>query len=89
MRTVALLFIAAVLGSVPALAQQAPQAAQERPAPSPAPAPPGAAPGAVPAAPSNKELADLMRAQTAAIKALSGKLDSFEARIRALEDAPR
>lgn len=89
MRAVVPLFIAAILASVPAFAQQAPQAPQERPGPTPAPAPPGAAPGAAQAAPSNKELADLLRAQTAAIKSLSGKLDTLETRIRALEDAPR
>ncbi len=50
-------------------------------------APPMAPPGAV--QPSNAELADLLRKQTAAIKALNGQLNELEGRIGKLERGAR
>ena len=49
--------------------------------------PPAAIPKAVPRAPefSNQELTALLRAQTAAIKSLSSKLDSLEERLGKIE----
>ena len=85
-----ILLIATLLAPAVALAQQAPQAPQPMP-PRPAPpaAPPAAAPPAAPQPPSNTEIADLLRAQTAAIKSLSGKLDTLDARVKALENGTR
>ncbi len=50
-------------------------------------APPMAPPGA--AQPSNAEIADLLRKQTAAIKALNGQLSELEGRIGKLERGAR
>lgn len=55
-------------------------------------APPMAAPPMVPpgaAQPSNAEIADLLRKQTAAIKALNGQLSELEGRIGKLERGAR
>ncbi|KRI00159.1 hypothetical protein [Curvibacter sp. PAE-UM] len=55
-------------------------------------APPMAAPPMVPpgaAQPSNAEIADLLRKQTAAIKALNGQLGELEGRIGKLERGAR
>lgn len=68
-----------------ALAQQVPAAATRSPATEP-PAPPVPPP---PARLSNDELLALLRAQTAAIKALSLKLDAIEIRLGAVETKRR
>tara|TARA_R110001599_G_scaffold333327_1_gene549248 strand:- start:916 stop:1185 length:270 start_codon:yes stop_codon:yes gene_type:complete len=85
------LFFAFLITSVNGFAQQAPEA----------PRPVGQYPGAAPQEPlpligpavgpqlSGAELFKLLRTQTAAIQALSSKLDSLEERIRKIEEGPR
>lgn len=81
----AALFLAGIFACAGVAAQQAPAAAS--PTPVPAPSPPRAIPKAPPMAArmNNEEMADLLRAQTSAIKALSAKIDVLEIRLGNLE----
>jgi hypothetical protein len=85
----AALFLAAIFACAGVGAQQAPAAAG--PAPVPAPSPPRAIPKAPPHAArmSDEDMAELLRAQTSAIKALSAKIDALEIRLGNLETKQR
>lgn len=84
----AALFLAGIFACAGVAAQQAPAAANPTPVPAPAPrafpSPPAAA-----ARMNNEEMAELLRAQTSAIKALSAKIDALEIRLGNLETKPR
>jgi hypothetical protein len=82
------LLLAFTVVSVMSFAQQPPQPAGQAPGAVVKPAPPAAAPPLA-AQPSTAELAELLRAQTAAIKSLSARIDSLDERIRKLEDGAR
>jgi hypothetical protein len=78
----AALFLAGIIACAGVAAQQAPAAAT----PAPRPIPPPAAPAA---RMNNEEMAELLRAQTSAIKALSAKIDALEIRLGNLETKQR
>lgn len=75
----AALFLAGIIACTGVAAQQAPAAAT----PTPRPVPPPAAPAS--ARMNNEEMAELLRAQTSAIRALSAKIDALEIRLGNLE----
>lgn len=77
------LFIIAIIASASAIAQQIPVEVR-----TPRSAPPAAAPPRAPEF-SKDDLIGLLRAQTAAIKALSSKLDSLEERLAKIEEKSR
>lgn len=83
----AALFLAGIFACAGVAAQQAPAAAT----PASRPPSPTSAPHAPPMAAriNNVEIAELLRAQTSAIKALSAKIDALEIRLANLETKRR